>query len=87
VLEVWLGYLGVDQLSLAERDFKQGRYQPEIPFAKKIAKVECEGHPLVIVVIFSLLPLAKEMGKVECEVVKFVAKTKCQPKSNNSRTD
>jgi hypothetical protein len=28
-------------------DFKLGAYEPEISLAKGMAKVECEGHPLV----------------------------------------
>jgi hypothetical protein len=28
-------------------NFKQGVYQPEISLAKELAKVECEGYPLV----------------------------------------
>jgi hypothetical protein len=28
-------------------DFKRGGYQPEISLAKEIAKIVCEGHPLV----------------------------------------
>jgi hypothetical protein len=28
-------------------DIKQGEFQPEISLAEEIAKVECEGHPLV----------------------------------------
>jgi hypothetical protein len=32
---------------LAGSLFKEEGYQPEISLAKEIAKVECEGHPIV----------------------------------------